>query len=81
MPHIKERTADAAESPFLSTGTGNKCYLPCLHGSKTDNFAGSITSKPGGGEDEAFAKAILSSAKCRVMVGKSIIPCGRNSIL
>ncbi len=73
MPHIKERTADAAESPFLPTGTGNKCYLPCL--------PGSITSKPGGGEDEAFAKAILSSAKCRVMVGKSIIPCGRNSIL
>lgn len=71
---VSPRTADAAEKAFLPTVAGKKCFIPFLPGNKTDSFAGGMKSKSGGGEDEAFTKAILSSAKCRVMVGKNIIP-------
>ena len=71
---VSPKTADAAEKAFLPTVTGNKCYLPFLLGNETGNFAGGMKSKSDGGEGEAFTKAILSSAKCHVMVGKNIIP-------
>lgn len=72
--HISPKTTDAKEKAFLPTVSGNKCYIPFLPGSETNNFASNMKSKSGSGDDEVFVKAILSSAKCRVMVDKNVIP-------
>lgn len=67
---VSPKTADKAEKSFLPTVAGNKCYIPFLLGSETKSFANLFETDS---EYESIAEAVLSSAKCRVMVSKSVI--------
>ena len=68
--NVNPRTASEAEKSFLPTVAGNKCYFPFLLGSETSNFSDSMKSSS---EYESLVTAILASAKCRVMISKSVI--------
>lgn len=71
--NIDPRTTDETEKTFLPTIAGKKCFIPFLLGednnSISDNFDSSDNS-----EGEVFAAAMLSSAKCRIMISKKVIP-------
>ncbi|MCR5289868.1 MAG: hypothetical protein K6E51_07750 [Treponema sp.] len=69
---VNPKTTDATEKSLLPTISGNMCYIPFLLGS--DNNAIVNDFKSGDGEAEGLTKGILSSAKCRVMIDKSVIP-------
>lgn len=68
---IDPKTTDEREKEFLPTVAGKKCFIPFLFGNNTDAIAG---NKSSGGEGEAVAEAIMSSAKCRIMISKKVIP-------
>ena len=70
--NIDPHTADESEKSCLPTVQGNKCYVPFIIG-QNKSIADSASSSSND-EGEAFAKAILSSAKCRVLIGKNIMP-------
>lgn len=65
---LDPKTTDEAEKEFLPKVSGNKCFIPFLLGNN-DSISDSGTS-----DGEAMAQAMLSSAKCRVLISKSIIP-------
>ncbi len=71
---IDPKTSDESEKSFLPTVTGNKCFIPFLLG-QNDSIADSVDS----GDDGAgfagaeFATAIMSSAKCRILISKNVI--------
>ena len=69
---IDPRTNDEQEKSFLPKINGNKCYIPLLLGSEDSSFADSMSSTDSDGQ--AIAQAIMSSAKCRVLISKSVIP-------
>ncbi|MBR5096862.1 MAG: hypothetical protein IK094_07145 [Treponema sp.] len=69
--NIDQHTANESEKACLPTVQGNKCYVPFIIG-QNKSIADSASSN--NDESEAFAKAILSSAKCRVLIGKNIMP-------
>lgn len=68
---IAPKTTDETEKLFLPTIAGQKYYIPFLLGSKNFAIADSIKSE--GSDFQAFAEAIMSYAKCRVMISKKII--------
>lgn len=68
---IDPKTTDETEKSFLPKVAGQKCYIPFLFGSEDFSFADFMKSDDS--ESQAISEAILSSAKCRVMVSKKII--------
>ena len=68
---INPKTKSEAEKDLLPKISGEKCYIPFLVGVKnsiTDTFDASDS------DEEAITQAILSSAKCRIFIGKNLIP-------
>ena len=70
--HIDPKTTDETEKSFLPTVAGKKCFIPFLLGGKEDSIADSMKSESS--EADGMAQAIMSTAKCRVMISKKIIP-------
>lgn len=65
---IDPKTTDETEKSFLPKVAGQKCYIPFLLGSEDFSFADFMKSDDS--ESQAISEAILSSAKCRIMVSK-----------
>lgn len=65
---LDPKTNDETEKSFLPKVSSNKCFIPFLLGNN-DSISESVKS-----DGEAMAQAILSSAKCRVLISKNIIP-------
>lgn len=70
---IEPKTTDDTEKTFLPTIAGTKCYIPFLLG-ENESIADSIGSDTDNDYGEAFADAIMSSAKCRILISKGVIP-------
>lgn len=68
---INPRTKNEEERDLLPKVSGDKCYIPFLLG-ETNSVSDSFSS--GRSDGEAFTQAVLSSAKCRVLIGKNLIP-------
>ena len=66
---IEPKTTDETEKSFLPTVAGKKCFIPFLLG-QNDSISDSVAS---GSEGEEFAAAIMSSAKCRILISKNLI--------
>ena len=71
--NIDPKTTDEIEKTFLPTIAGTKCYIPFLLG-ENESIADSIGSDTDNDYGEAFAEAIMSSAKCRILISKGVIP-------
>ena len=67
---IAPKTTDETEKSFLPTVSGKKCFIPFLLG-QNDSIADSVSSDS---EGEEFVAAIMSSAKCRILLSKNLIP-------
>ena len=67
---IDPKTTDETEKSFLPTVAGKKCFIPFLLG-QNDSISDSVGSDS---EGEEFAAAIMSSAKCRILLSKNLIP-------
>lgn len=70
---IDPKTTDDTEKAFLPTISGTKCYIPFLLG-ENESIADSIDSDTDNDYGEGFAEAIMSSAKCRILINKGVIP-------
>lgn len=69
---ISPKTTDADLKEYLPTVSKNKVNIPFLIGSEIE---GSPRIEDEDDKTAAdFAKAILSSAKCRVLIGKNVVP-------
>ena len=71
--NIDPKTTDEKEKAFLPTISGNKCYIPFLLG-ENESIADSVGNNDSSDYGEAFAEAIMSSAKCRILISKGVIP-------
>ena len=69
---IDPKTTDEIEKSFLPTVAGNKYFIPFLLGDKDNSIADAMKSDDN--EAQGIAEAIMSSAKCRVMISKKVIP-------
>ena len=69
---INPSTTNKKEMDLLPKISGNKCYIPFLIGSEDSSFADSMET--GSSEGEVFVEAILSSAKCRIIISKVVLP-------
>lgn len=67
---IDPKTTDETEKSFLPTVAGKKCFIPFLLG-QNDSISDSVGSDSEGAD---FAAAIMSSAKCRILLSKNLIP-------
>lgn len=70
--HIDPRTNDETEKSFLPTIAGRKIFIPFLLGENDANISDSMKSDDS--ETQGMILAIMSSAKCRIMISKKIIP-------
>lgn len=68
---INPRTKDDEEKTLLPKISGNKCFIPFALGSSKSFLDSDDYSS---GSDAGFAEAIMSSAKCRVLIGKNLLP-------
>lgn len=69
--NVDSKTTDEDIKQFLPTVAGNKYYIPFLLG-KDEDFADIIDMDDP--EAEIIAKALCSSAKCRILISKKVIP-------
>ncbi len=69
---IDPKTTDETEKAFLPTIAGNKCYIPFLLG-ENESITDSVGTDTDNDYGEAFAEAIMSSAKCRIIISKGVI--------
>lgn len=67
---IDPKTTDETEKSFLPTVAGKKCFIPFLLG-QNDSISDSVGADSEGKE---FGAAIMSSAKCRILLSKNLIP-------
>ena len=74
--NINPKTNDETEKAFLPTIAGNKCFIPFLLG-QNDSISDSLNSDSD--EYEKISQAILSSAKCRILISKNIIASVENA--
>ena len=74
--NINPKTTDENEKVFLPTIAGAKCFIPFLLG-QNDSISDSLNSSSG--EDEKITQAVLSSAKCRILISKNIIASVENA--
>ncbi len=70
---IAPGTTDEQEKQFLPKASGTKCYIPFLPGMEGMDMVSSMNNSDLDSESKSYAQAILSSAKCRVLVSKKII--------
>ena len=56
----------------MPTIAGNKCFIPFLLG-ENESIADSVGTNTDNDSGEAFAEAIMSSAKCRILISKEVI--------
>lgn len=68
---VDPKTSDEGEKAFLPTVAGQKCFIPFLLGGEKDSMAEAIRSDDK--DEQEIMEAMLSSAKCRVMISKKII--------
>ena len=68
---IDPRTKNDKEKDLLPTISGNKCFIPFLLG-ESDSISDSMDS--GSSSGDGFTEAIMSSAKCRILIGKNLLP-------
>lgn len=68
---INPKTTDEDERDLLPKVSGNKCFIPFLLG---ENNTASDSFGSDDSMGEAISQAILSSAKCRIFIGKNLIP-------
>ena len=68
---INPKTKEKSELEFLPTVVGKKYYIPFLLGGESNGFADSLNLDDK--DSQAMTQAILSSAKCRVMIEKNVI--------
>ncbi len=68
---IDPKTRNEKEKALLPKISGNKCYIPFMIGN-SDSISDSVSSESSG--SEGFAEAVMSSAKCRVLIGKNLLP-------
>ena len=68
---INPRTKNEEERDLLPKISGDTCFIPFLLG---EDNAVSDSFDAGNSDGEAIAQAVLSSAKCRVLIGKNLIP-------
>jgi hypothetical protein len=66
---VNPKTADEKEKQFLLKKKDNKYFVPFLLGQNERNLSG-----PGKSQYDEMSDAILSSAKCRILISKKIIP-------
>lgn len=69
---INPRTTDEDEKALLPKTTKSKCYIPFLLGQDENSLANNMGSSDQ--EAQNITQAILSSAKCRILISKKIIP-------
>lgn len=72
---IDPKTADEDDKKILPFSEGNRMYLPFLPGSE-DVMPGDLSDITESDDDmtSAMAKAMLSSAKCRILLSKKMLP-------
>ena len=70
---IDPRTTDKTEKSFLPKVAGKKCFIPFLLGDN-ETIADSVEKESDNNYGEAFAEAIMSSAKCRILISKGVLP-------
>ncbi|MBQ3798911.1 MAG: hypothetical protein II837_01330 [Treponema sp.] len=72
---INPKTADEDDRKMLPVSEGNRMYLPFLPGSE-DVMPGDLSDITESDDDmtSAMAKAMLSSAKCRILLSKKMLP-------
>lgn len=70
---IDPRTTDETEKSFLPKISGNKCYIPFIFDEEENSFADTDFQNMDNDEKQIYL-VFLESAKCRVLVSKSIIP-------
>lgn len=75
---IDPRTTDKTEKTFLPKVAGNKCFIP-LFLADNESFTDSVESESDNDYGEAFAEAVLSSAKCRIFISKGVLPIVENA--
>lgn len=69
---IDPRTGNGEEKEFLPTVSGKNCFIPFFLGEEEESFADSFSTDDE--ETRMMAEAFLSSAKCRVLISKKIVP-------
>ena len=74
---VNPRTTKEEEKALLPKISGNKCFIPFLIGSEDSSYADSLGTESS--EGEAFLEAILSSAKCRIIISKVVLPQIKNA--
>lgn len=70
--HIDPRTTDETEKSFLPKVDGKKCFIRFFLGGNDDTVTDSM--KPEKDKTEDMVKDLVSTAKCRVIISKKIIP-------
>ena len=70
--NISPKTTDKTEKSLLPTVVGKKCYIPFLIGNESNSLIDYF--KEDDSESQEITKAILSSAKCKVLIDKSVLP-------
>lgn len=73
MLYINPRTTDETEISHLPKISGNKCFIPFLLG-ENETIYNSLDSDSIDDYGESLGEAILSSAKCRILISKNVIP-------
>lgn len=72
---INPKTADEDDKKMLPVSVGNRMYLPFLPG-REGVMPGDLSDITESDDDmtSAMAKAMLSSAKCRILLSKKMLP-------
>lgn len=69
---VNPKTENEKERSFLPKTSKEKCYIPFLLGENGTAFTDGVNSSDQ--EAQSITQAILSSAKCRILMSKKILP-------
>lgn len=70
--NINPKTTDETEKALLPTVAGKKCFIPFLIGNESNSLIDYFKDEDS--ESQEITKAILSSAKCKILIDKSVLP-------
>lgn len=70
--NINPKTTDETEKALLPTVAGKKCFIPFLIGNESNSLIEYF--KEDDSESQEITKAVLSSAKCKILIDKSVLP-------
>lgn len=68
---ISPYTKNAFDKTFLPTTTGKKCYFPFILGKNMEDEYGALDPED---PENSVLVLMLSSAKCRIMISKKVLP-------